>query len=108
MNILVSFFFGIILFSNTASAMRNLEVVLYCSVPNAACDMAQSRLDSVHAHYAIVRTWEDQDSRDEYDLIVDTYGLNPATTQPVTVIEDSIVVGVDGIVPTYNLVRSNR
>jgi len=89
-------------------ASRRPSVVLYCVAPNAACDMAQTRLESVGARFALVRAWADEDSFDEYSIVVDTYGLNPESTLPVTVIEDSVVVGVEHIASVYNLVRSNR
>lgn len=108
-NIAALFLAGVVLFAgNVASASRSLDVVLYCAAPNAACDMAKSRLESVRARFTIVRAWESDDSFDEYSIVVDTYGLNPDSTAPVTVIEDSVVVGTDGIVGVYNLVRNNR
>lgn len=108
-NLLVVFSALVILFAaNVAQALWRPSVVLYCVAPNAACDMAQTRLESVGARFALVRAWASEDSFDEYSIVVDTYGLNPESTLPVTVIEDSVVVGTDHIVNVYNLVRSNR
>lgn len=107
---LVAFFIAalILLFCNVASASRSLQVVLYCAAPNAACDMAQTRLESVRARFTVVRAWESDDNYEEYSIVVDTYGLNPNSAAPITVIEDSVIVGTDSIVGVYNLIRRNR